>query len=163
MKHINSRLKIDSGRYLVVEGGRELGFRRQRDFNLDLTDIRIVGISGSLSFDDEEFYLNLISESGDIYSINSYLITDEFLTYLEQMYLIDRSIFRRSREFYENRISEVIYPLKLKGKPLFEKLNISLLSVSKWIMRKTRLNDYNDFILSKDVLSYLTKKSAKSV
>lgn len=157
MTQIKSKLTIESNRYLIVENGEDLGYKKQLDFNLDLQDVCVLGLSGSMSLDDEALYINLIDLAGTIYSVNSYLVTEEFYKYLENSFYFKKTDFIKPEEFYNKNKSEVIYPLELKGNILFKRLGEGSATIINWFKRRTRITYYTDFILSDKISIYLKK------
>ena len=112
--------------------------RQEPDWILDINEIKAIGINRIMDFDDDSFFIVFIDLNNSIYIINNTwndkhaevekLITKMFDIPFKWEKIIDKN--------------EIIYPEKLRGKPIFKKWTNDLKSLLFELKRQFRINTH---------------------
>ncbi len=110
----------------------------QKNFTLDIKDVKIVGLKFNIFWDNDEYYIVLIDSKGTSYILNSIFFNEESYTKLKQRFNLFFDIASFDYYYYKKGISIILYPEVAYGKPLF-KNNISIFSRGLIFLKKLLL------------------------
>jgi len=75
-------LKLDSLEQLCVNKSNIVGYRTQKGFKVQLNEIKVVGLKGQISLDEENLYICMIDKNGISYNVNSYFLNESSMQIL---------------------------------------------------------------------------------
>ena len=126
-------------------------------FEIDIDNIAIIGTYHTVIIDDEEDFIVFIEKNKKKHFINLVedLNTESFLK-LNSYFNLDLNLSKYSYDEYMRVTTEVLYPKKLKTKPMYKRIDF-LFCFFFIILKAFKIKKIADGFLTKEVDNYIER------